>query len=548
MASIQRIFPAITRPALSFLRRPSRAFAAWTQTSAVFSQAGARYVGPTQGTAQQVAAPVFNAIPLAATHTLLLGQFVSDPLRAQTIPAGNWQIAFGAALLNAAATYTWAPVAALFVMDAQGTRRATLFDLSAVGASGRTTTTERSALASIAGASVQIATGDCLVLEVGIGVSNLAAATAPQARLYAQGTTPITADDVAISDALASLEGPAALALSLPQPGESPDASVTFAQALQIVQDHWPPNTGVLYDWDNPETLIGQVFLTLRDVVKLYGYDQVDRVIRELNPLRIVEQVPAWEALLGITLSDAASRLRSTAKRRATVIARVREMGPLTIHNLAAIFSTLANYVAPDVPEVIDVRAADMEAANVYTDPIAGAIPTGTGFDATNLLRYTPTLLDGGEVWQAGVLVTLNLSAAQSENLHIRLRGPGGVDATWTGGPNLTTAVKLRSPAHAGEPIHGLWQLNVYRNVGSPAVTLNSWSLYTLGKTWGGREGMKHIWSIYLDAAHQTVERRDIETTLDRITQSYTEGFVIFDTTSIPGTNTHRAGRFIPGA
>jgi hypothetical protein len=93
-----------------------------------------------------------------------------------------------------------------------------------------------------------------------------------------------------------------------------------------------------------------------------------------------------------------------------------------------------------------------------------------------------------------------------------------------------------------------MWQLNIYRDVGSPAVTLNSWSLYTLGKTWGGREGMKHIWSIYLDAEHQTVERRDIETTLDRITQSYTEGFVIFDKTSIPGTNTHRAGRFIPGA
>lgn len=548
MASIQRIYPAITQPALSIVRRPARAFAAWTQTSAVFAQQGARYVGPTQGTAQQVAAPVFNAIPLAATHTLLLGQFVSDPLRAQTIPAGNWQVGFAAALLNAAVTLLWAPAAALFVMDPAGNRKATIFDLSAVGTMGRTSATERTALAGVAGVSVQITTGDCLVLELGIGVSNLAAALAPQARLYAQGATPITADDVAASDAQAVLEAPSALVLSLPQAGEPTDATVTYAQALQIVQDHWPPHTDRLYDWDDPTTLIGQVFLTIRDVVKIYGYDQVDRVFRELNPLRMVEQVPAWESLLGITLSDAASRSRSVAKRRATVLARLREMGPLTIHNLSAIFATLAEYQASDTPEVIDMRSADMETANTYTDVLGGAIPTGTGFDATNLIRITPTLLDGGVVWLAGALVTLNLSAAQSEFLHVRLTGPSGVVAEWSGGPNLSTAVKLRSVEHVSEPIHGNWTLNIYRDVGSPAVTLTSWSLYVLGKTWGGREGSKHIWSLYLDPAHQSVDRRDIETTLDRITQSYTEGFVIFDKTSIPGINTHRAGRFIPGA
>lgn len=548
MASIQRIYPAITQPALSVLRRPARAFAAWTQTTQVFGQAGARYVGPTQGTLQQVAAPLFNGIPNGATHSLMLAQFVSDPLRAQTIPAGSWQIAFGMALLNAAASFTWTPGAALFVMDPQGNRKGTIFDLTAIGAGGRTVTAEYAALDSILGVSLQITTGDCLVLEVGMEVQNTAATLAPQARLYAQGTAPITADNVAITNALATLESPGALLLSLPQAGEPADASVTFKQAMQIVQDHWPPYTDRLYDWNNPDTYVGKVFLTIRDVVKLYGYDQADRVFRELNPLRMVEQVPAWESLLGITLSDAASRSRSVAKRRATVLARLREMGPLTIHNLSAIFATLAEYQAPDTPEVIDIRSADMETANTYTDVLGGAIPTGTGFDATNLIRITPTLLDGGEVWQAGALVTLNLSAAQSEFLHVRLTGPSGVVAEWSGGPNLSTAVKLRSVEHAGEPIHGNWTLNIYRDVGSPAVTLTSWSLYVLGKTWGGREGSKHIWSLYLDPAHQSVDRRDIETTLDRITQSYTEGFVIFDKTSIPGINTHRAGRFIPGA
>lgn len=548
MAAIQRIYPALSQAELSFLRRPAQPFGAWTQASAVFSQAGAKYMGPTTGSLQRVAAPVFAAIPTAATHSLLLGQFVSDPLRAQTIPAGNWQIGFAAALTNAGAMFVWEPRAALFVMSPDGVRKGTIFDITAVGTGARTVTTEYSALDSISGVSVQITTGDCLVLELGISVTNTAPPLAPTARLYTEGTAPITSDNVAISSAQTTLEAPASLLLSLPQAGEQPDASVNFRQALSILQDHWPPHTGRLYDWDDPRTLIGGIFLMLADVVKLYGYDQVDRIFRELNPLRIVEQIPAWDSLLGITLSDAASRQKSIARRRATILARLREMGPLTIHNLAAIFATLAEYVAPDAPEVIDITAADMEPPNTYTDTIGGAIPTGTGFDDTNLIRITPTLLDGGVVWFAGALVTLNLSAAQSEFLHVRLRGPGGVDAEWEGGPNLTTSLKLRSVAHVGEPIHGEWTLNIYRDVGSPAVTLESWSLYTLGKTWGGRSGLKHIWSLYLDPAHQTVDRRDIETTLDRITQSYTEGFVIYDKTSIPGTNTHRAGRFIPGA
>jgi hypothetical protein len=118
----------------------------------------------------------------------------------------------------------------------------------------------------------------------------------------------------------------------------------------------------------------------------------------------------------------------------------------------------------------------------------------------------------------------------------------------WDGGPNLDSVVVLRSPKLAGQSVHGNWTLNVYRDVGSPAVTLSDWWLYALGKGWGGRSSARFIWSVYLDAMHQAVDRRDIESTLDRINFSYTEGFCIFSKTSIPGTNTHRAGRFIPGA
>lgn len=552
MASIQRIFPRLNAPALSFVRKPAGAGGAalgiWDQVSAVYSGAGARYVGPQQGGAQVHAAPRLNAVPGATTQALLLAQVVSDPLRQVLIPAQSWNVAFAAQLSNAAATFTWQGRAALFVMSGlTGQRRATIFDTTAIGSGGRTGTGELTCLATIAGQGVQVRAGDCLVLELGIAVANTAAALAPQASLFADGSIPITADNVAATDAAAVLEAPQMLLLTLPQAGEQPGASVTHAQAVAILKEAWPPSSNTLYDWDSPDAVVHKVFEALGDVVKLYGYDQSDRIFRETNPLTMVELVPFWEALLGITLSDSALRTRSIDQRRQTVLARLRELGPLTRFALASIFAQLAGYVPPASPEVLTTSPATLVAANLYTDPISLPIPTGTGFGGTNLVRFTPTLLDGGVVWAAGVWVILNLSSVASQALHVQLTTPNLTTVTWSGGPNLSPNVVLRSPVPAGGPIHGNWILNVYRDAGSPAVNLTSWSLYVLGRGWGGRDSSRFIWSVYLDPTHQTVDRRDIDTTLDRITQSYTEGFVIFDKTSIPGTNTHRAGRFVPG-
>ena len=98
----------------------------------------------------------------------------------------------------------------------------------------------------------------------------------------------------------------------------------------------------------------------------------------------------------------------------------------------------------------------------------------------------------------------------------------------------VATAVKLRSPAHA-RPIHGNWTLSIYpRRRFASSDTEQLVALCARQARWGGWSGAKHIWSVYLDAAHQVVDRRGIDTTLDRITQSYAEGFVIFDRTSIP--------------
>jgi len=548
MPTLQRIYPRLNTNALSFVRRTAGALGAWTQTSAVYSGQGARYAGLDQGAAQVGAVPAFNAVANGAIDTLLIAQVLTDPLREQLIAAGTWNVGFAARLANAGATYTWEGRAALFVVNGlTGARRATIFDITAIGGGSRTSTGERTVLGSVAGAAAQVRVGDFLCLEFGIAVTNSAASLVPQASVFADGTAPITSDDVAATSALSVLESPQVLYLSLPQAGEQPSASVNHAQAVKLLKDCYPPDSGGLYDWDNPDAIVCKLFEAWGDVIKLYGYDQADRLFREISPLTCVELLPTWEALLGITLSDTAARTRSIAQRRAQVIARLREKGPLTLFNLAGIFVQLASYAAGTRPDVLELSYSDMRAANVYSDTVSAAVPTGTGFDGTNLVRYTPTLLDGGAVWGTGAQVTLNLSGATSAGLRIRLTGPDLTVADWEGGPDLASMVVLRSPAHAGKAIHGPWKLNIYRPAGSPAVDLESWQLYVLGKNFGGRAQAKFNWAVFLDAAHQSVDRRDIQSTLDRITQSYAQSFCLTSLTSEPGTGM-RAGRFVTGA
>jgi hypothetical protein len=548
MATIQRIFPRLTTNALSFVRRPAGALGIWDQVSSVYSGGGARYVGPTEGASQQQAVPRFNAIG-TATKSLMITQFLSDPLRKQVIPAGIWNVGFAAQLANAGMSYTWTGKAALFVMSGlTGLRSETIFDTTTIGATGRSSTAERTCFDSIAGAQVQVFTGDCLCLELGIAVTNGGAATVPVASIFADGQTPITGDNLATTDAATVLEAPVQLLLSLPQAGEQPNPSVTFKDAVLIVKEAWPPYSGRLYDWDNSEAIVARLFDAYGDIIKLYGFDQTDRLFRELNPLTTVELLPAWESLLGITLSDNALMNKTADARRQTVLGRLREMGPLTDYALAAIFSQLAGYVPPVTPEVIYQTPGELALANFYKDPLGGAIPTGSGFDNTNLIRVTTTLLDGGKVWDAGAAIFLFLSAAQSDAVHVQLTCPSGVSVSWQGGPSLSNAIVLRSPAFAGQPIHGNWKLSLYRDVGSPSVSLTNWWLYVLGKGFGGRASSRFNWAVYLDPAHQTADWRDIQGTLDRVNFSYTEGFCVYSKNNLPGANTTRAGRFLPGA
>lgn len=566
-APVQRMFPRLGTSALSFVRKPTAALGGWNQTNTVFARgAGARYVGPEEGTAQQDAAPVFAAIPNATTHAILLGQFLGDPLKEQTIPAGTWRVAFAAKLANAGVNYRWQGRAALLVVDGStGGRRATIFDTTAIGSGLRAGTGELTCLEDVTGLEARVRTGDYLSFELGMAVTNSAAAAAPQATLYCDGVAPISSDGVSATSALSVLEAPAELALSLPQTGEQPSPSVTHAQAVRLLKEHWPPHSDVLYAWDEDSAHVKRYMDWLGDLTKLYGHDQVDRIFRELSPLTCIEQLGAWEDLLGIAQTRAAQRGRSPAERRRVILARIRELGPLTLHNLAAIFYSLANYSPGSRPEVLELDRLDVDYLCTWSETLAApvAIPDDVNFGIANVIRDTPALLDGGEVSDGGVTLTLVLSNSSTAALHAQLVGPDFATATWGGEAfpmpsGLVSTLKLRAGAgspssHVGRGIHGSWRLLLYKDPGAPAVNLVGWSLLVQGKRHGGRGQGKLQWAVYLDDTHQRVDRRDVESTLARITQSYARGFCVYSKRARPGEQingigVHRAGRFLPGS
>jgi len=550
---LQRIHPRLATAALSFVRKPAAPLGVWTQTPAMFSGSASRYAGPDAGTTQQQLQPLFAAIPNGVTHQCLVVQLLTDPLREQTISAGTWRVSFAAQLANAGAAFTWGGMAALHVVNGlTGARRGTIFNTSAIGSTGRTTTAVRTCLATISGAEVKVRAGDYLSLELGLAVANAAGALAPQASVLADGTTHISADNVAIASARSVLEAPAALPVSLPTTGEQERPSVTHAQAVQLLKEHFPPNSDVLYAWNEADAVIKHFFDWLGDCIKIYGYDQVDRIFREVNPLTCVELLPAWEAHLGLAQGRIAQRGITVTQRRNLVLSHLRELGPLTVFSLASIFARLADYAPGTRPDVIELSKDDHHGAIRESDVVPtadGTIPEGTAFDGTNLIRSTRVLPEGMEVSEAGAYLVITLDQAQSSNLHFQLLGPDFTTATWGGDayplPDLDDVLHLRAVAHAGKSIQGKWRLYAYRDVGSPAVVLESWELIVFGR---GHGGSAHVtWSVHLDSSHQNVDRRDVESTLDRITQSYARGFCVYALTGVPGTALHRPGRFVPG-
>lgn len=124
-----------------------------------------------------------------------VAQFLSPPLAAQTISAQTWTV--GCAWSHLAVSNYYPFFSLVLVNGSTGAARTTLFSL--VFISVRTPSGEETAWSSsaAAGSSAVVTPGDYLSYE--LGVEEVVSTNA--VTLYTDGTTPITADQVATADA-----------------------------------------------------------------------------------------------------------------------------------------------------------------------------------------------------------------------------------------------------------------------------------------------------------------------------------------------------------
>jgi hypothetical protein len=203
------------------LTLPAGYLAGWLQSDTTAGGAAARALVLAPGTAQtdRVRSTGWSSILKATSATLGLAQYCSPPLAAQTIPAGNWGIAY-AVSTGVSGSRTWQGMVSLFLINGStGVVRATLTRTST------TNTLETAVVGSVSGAGASVSAGDYLALEAGINYNNPSSQNyGPTTHIYADGSTPITSDNVTVTDACSALTAPVALTLMGETPTPTPSA------------------------------------------------------------------------------------------------------------------------------------------------------------------------------------------------------------------------------------------------------------------------------------------------------------------------------------
>lgn len=473
---VQALYLRLGVAALSFIRKPTGYFAAWDQTHPGGIGAGARYMGPALGTAQRQHPGFWSAVANdGLPYRLGFAQFLSDPFVRQSVAAGAWTIGFAQITTNAGATLDWNGNAALYVVDGRsGTRRATVFNLQAVG-NPHTNPDERTAVmiapGPILGQAFELFTGDYLCLEIGVAIRNTGGApVVPLTSIFADGTTEIVIDDELTASAKSALYSPVYLTTALPEPGEPPQPTVSPGAAKLMVRGAFPGNT--FHDFDDSTSPDAQLLAWYAEVFRLFGWNILDIMARELDPRSAILKLREMRATWGVTQDP--PRIQ---EQRALIIARMREYGaPASLFGVAAAVGVVLGYADPSQLETMEISADQLREAlrYVYRSNQGGPVPVAASFDpATNLVIRTPFLYDGGAVWDAGSKLFLRFDAVCGKEIHVRLVGPDGTTVDWspiTRWQEVTEHV-LFGKGHALKAVHGNWTLYV-RRTGGPAVNL----------------------------------------------------------------------------
>lgn len=578
----QTLWLRLAIPADTYIKKPSGYLAPWNQQCAQAAGAGARYMGPIAQEVvgvQQSSGQGWAPIPNAATHFIGLAQFLSDPLEQQTIAPATWWLTFALRLANAAVGFVCRGRAAIYCIDGRtGERRATIAYWNAT--SGFVALTGEVAFFSptTPGLGLEVLAGDYLELEIGAEIENTSgAAVAPQLSVFCDGTDELVAPFQPTTSPKALLRAPVPLRRLLPFPSEQAESTVDLAQARRLCLDAWPPNTPHEFGDPGPgqtRSPDAELMDWFGELFKRFFWDLFDIWRREMDPGLAYLKLSDWRDLFQIVTNP-----RRRQDLAALVIARLRELSQgTTAFGIASAVGTVLGYLDPTKLEILSLAPAQLRTAVQYVSPLpAQAIPDAAAPAPLRLI--TPHLYDGGVVWGSGSWMALSFNVVAGKTIHARLISPDGFAVDWSPVTKIhdVQLCILYGVAMAGRPVHGNWTLELYRDVGSPAVNLDGWTLYVpgaprslgvgpevapaLGPPWpllvpnivpnAGLGRWKAWWGVYVDPAlvsqATAADLREARNALSRIRHAYQRADLILTKVPIPGTVQVAPGSFVPG-
>ncbi len=274
------------------------------------------------------------------------------------------------------------------------------------------------------------------------------------------------------------------------------------AESKTLALQHMPPGAVRWMGLDGTATTVGKMWSAIAQAVKLYGYDVIETLRRELKARQMVERIPDWERILRIPTDTT----RSYDQRRAEIISRRREFGASSLPDVLGALHALCG---PTAVTMLEHTRAAVRSVNTHSFGPITATAGNTGF-------ATLTIGDNAGASLAGVQLKLNISTGDAGQFLVMLTAPDAqelaipstIGSRTVPAPTPNGADRIFFwPEFAGGQVDGTWTITVDNTGGGVTdVQVDTADLFVggIGRATSGAPGLEGIifeWSAVIDEA-----------------------------------------------
>jgi len=230
--------------------------------------------------------------------------------------------------------------------------------------------------------------------------------------------------------------------------------AISDNDSFELVLQHLPPRFRRWMAIEATDT-VGAALRALAMGFKRYGFDVLDQLRRELNALEMVDRIPDWEAIMGLS-SGRVARFGTDSLRRAQIIARRRERG---LPNEERILGSFAALCGAGGVEVLEHSRAALTAENWY-EITSVALPAAIASSADTELTFDCG--DNAPAGRMGAQFRVKVTHPSVEDLSLKIYAPdtdSSASLSFGSGAVTGKVFVFYWPGAASKTITGTWRV-----------------------------------------------------------------------------------------